>query len=199
MNNSISLETHFNEKETYGQDNEEEVYGKKIEYAFISELDMLSSLSMKAFEDLDRAIKRSDECGIWYSIHMLLFTYGGISRLLSQIIKLSEKNPNSPKVQDLKSFNEIYSKLSIKQDELMENFGKNLEGWIVDPRNNRIMDNYIFERSAVPSMDVTQMLRHFDPETYELTFRNKTYDLKQDQQEVQKIKQNVEDLYMKNI
>ncbi len=170
-------------------------YRTKLKKVLIYELDMMSTLSMNAFNALEQSIKKGDEDQIWYHIHMLLFTYSSISELLQQMEIMAGHILETQEVQYL---NDNKYGFRINKDELFDHFGRNLEDWIID-LDGSIIENHIFEKKSIPSLDVTQMLRHFDPETYELTFRDEIYNLKEDQKIVMNIKQKVEDIYSKNL
>lgn len=170
-------------------------YRTKLKKVLIYELDMMSTLSMNAFNALEQSIKKGDEDQIWYHIHMLLFTYSSISELLQQMEIMAG---HILETQEFQYLNDNKYGFSINKDELFDHFGRNLEDWIID-LDGSIIENHIFEKKSIPSLDVTQMLRHFDPETYELTFRDEIYNLKEDQKIVMNIKQKVEDIYSKNL
>ncbi|MFW6040717.1 MAG: hypothetical protein ACOC85_02660 [Thermoplasmatota archaeon] len=176
-----------------------DIKAKKLRSALIKELDLQSDLASKAFEELKESIKKGDENQIWYSIHMFLSTSGYISELLKEMEKLSDKNSDCIELDELTSLLELSKDLKIKQQELVENFGEELERWVVRPENNLVIENHIFQKKSVPNLDVKNMLRHFDPETYEMTFRDETYDLKEHQEEIKKVKENVEEIYRKNL
>ncbi len=176
--------------------NEEgDTYKIKMKRALIYELDMMSTLSRRAFKALEISIKKGDEDRIWYHIHMLLFTYSSISELLQQIERLSKEIIKTKEFKHLFGSN---SGFNIDKDELFDHFGRNLEDWIMNIEGH-IIENYIFEKRSVPNLDVKQMLRHFDPNTFELTFRDKTYNLKGEQKRVMHITQNLEEIYRKNL
>lgn len=197
MNNSGSIMS--KEKVFIQEEGETNIQLRKLKSALISELEFQSNLALNAFEDLDQAIKRSDENKVWYSIHMFLFTSRCISGLLDQIKKLSKDNPNSLKTEDLSLLLEISSDLQIKKGELFEHFGERLEEWVLDSSYNRIIENHMFQKKSFPNLEIRQLLRHFDPETYEVTFRDNTYNLKEQREEIKEVKENIEEIYRNSL
>lgn len=172
---------------------------KKLKSALIIELDFQSNLASMAFDELEGAVEDSDELKIWYSVHMFLSTYECISNLLEEIRVLSEKYPDILNTEDLKSLSDISTDVDLKKKEVSNNFGMDLEKWIFEPENDRIIENHIFPEKSVPDLSTDKILRHFDPDTYQMTIRDNTYDLKQHHQVVQEIKDNIEQVYKENL
>ena len=172
---------------------------KKLKSVLISELDLQSKLASEAYKELETALEEGDELKIWYSAQMFLFTSEKISDLLDKIKELSEKNCDDLETRDLKALSKMYSDLMmIKPNDLSENFGEKLKEWTLDPNNDRIIENHIFKKKSIPNLSVAHLLRHFDPETYELSLRNKTYDIKRQYGLIQNIKKSIEDIYREN-
>lgn len=171
-------------------------HAKDLRFALITELDMLSRLSIKAFDDLEQAIELGDETRIWYSIYMMLYTHEHIRELLEEIKKLSEEDPMM--MDELSTLLDYDSGLSTEKNALREHFGKGIEEWILGTDSERTIENYIFVKESLPSMHAKGMLRHFDPETYEFIFRDNVYDLKNEHEKIKKIKEEIDRIYIKN-
>ncbi len=173
-------------------------YFKKLKAALISELDFQLDLASRAFRELEKNIEENDELKTWYSAHMFLFTSRCIWDLLEKIKKLLEEHSDYIESEDLKSLSKIFPYLEFRNSDANENHAEELERWVLDPENDRIIENHIYRKKSGIAIDVKQVLRHFDPETYEMTFKDKTYDLKEQHEEIQEIKQYVEDIYKEN-
>jgi len=173
-------------------------YLKKLKSALISELDLQAKFASLAFNELETALEEGDELKIWYSLQMFLFTSERISSLLEKIKELSEKNPNELETKDLNSLSKIYPDMVIKQNDFSGQFGEKLKKWVLDPNDDNIIENHIFNKKSIPNLSVDHLLRHFDPENYELSLRNKTYDIKRQYGLMQDIKESIEEIYREN-
>ncbi len=168
----------------------------KLRSALILELDMVTNNFIEAFDNLKVAIVKSDESDIWYSLSMLIYTREHILELLDQIKKLIENSQDNIEVSGLEMLLGDYSE--INKNKLRKNLGRGLREWFENTEKDPILENNVFERSSIPNLDVKQMIRHFDPETYELTFFENTYDLKKFHDVVKDIKRNIDEIYREN-
>lgn len=179
---------------------QEEGYQKiiKLKSALISELDILSDLFIKAFNDLEIACERNEEIKIWYSVDMLVSTEKNITELLEQLNEIFENNPDLTPTDGIKSLLDIYIQSDMKKNKRIDHLGENLKEWIENLESDNIIENHIFEKRSIPNFDVKQVLRHFDPETYEFTYIDKTYDIKKAHEEILKIKDSLDEIFREN-
>jgi len=195
---NINIESKQKEDNLIGNELDRKTNLNKLKSALISELDFQIDLASRAFDDLEDAIEESDEVKVWYFVHIFLFTSERISELLEKSKELCELYEDSIELQELKSLLEMSSDQKMRRNGLIENFADELEEGVLDPNNLLVMENHIFQKHEFPDLDLTQMFRHFDPETYEMSLRGKTYDLREYHDEVQKMKQNLEEIYREN-
>ena len=187
----IGEEFSINDNDIYKNQN-------KLKSALILELEMLTNNFIEAFDDLRYALTKDDESKIWYSLSMLTYTRKHIWQLLELIKTLFENEVDDTEIVELEYLLEEYSDIDTDEDELEGNFGKELKKWLENTDKNPILENNIFEKKSLPDLDVNQMIRHFDPDTYELTIFEETIDLKRFHGIVKDIKKDIDEIYREN-
>ncbi|MFW5927993.1 MAG: hypothetical protein ACOCSL_02230 [Thermoplasmatota archaeon] len=118
--------------------------------------------------------------------------------LLDQIKYLIEDEQYNTEIMNLKLLLESYSESDINKNGLRKNFGRYVKEWFENTDKEPILEHNVFEKSSIPNLDVSQMIRHFDPETFELTFLEETYDLKKFEDLVIDINKSIDEIYREN-
>lgn len=171
---------------------------ERLKSALILELEMLTNNFIEAFDGLKIAVEKSDECKIWYSLSMLIYSRENILQVLDQMKSLFDDKRDDVEIGDLRDLLGKYTDKGIKEDEMIGDFGKQIRNWVERSEKDLILEYNVFEKTSIPNLDVRQMIKHFDPETFELTIFDKKFELEKLNEMVKDINENIDDIYRKN-
>ncbi|GEM_PF-3509166 len=162
--------------------------------AIIKEMELQCDLALKGFEELERSLKEHDEEKIWYSIHSFFSAAARISELLKLGEKTMEKHGYSDDLKELISVPNVSYLSHSKLESTFSSFGEDLKKWAIKPERTHIGERNVIAKGCVSGMEEENMLRHFDPESYEFTVRGKTYELKRYHEIILEVKDVIENL-----
>ncbi|MEF8874950.1 MAG: hypothetical protein V5A88_09840 [Candidatus Thermoplasmatota archaeon] len=171
---------------------------RNLNSAIIKEMELQCDLALKGFDELEKALSECDDEKVWYSIHSFFSSAARISELLKLGEKAIEKNRENDDLRKLMKISNSSLLSNPKWGRAIGDFGEKLEEWATKTDRTHIGEKNVIPKGCVSEMDEEDMLRHFDPETYEFTLRGETYDLKKCQEKISEVKDVIEDLARKS-
>jgi len=143
---------------------------------FREEVHLQSTFAIIAAEDLAGAITAQLSDRIWYSIQAFLVAAANVSKLLwpsrasqMQVLRrelrrrLAVANPSALEPRSLR--------------DTFEHFDGRLEEWASISNRHNFVDRFVGQLSAIAGLEADDFMRHFDPDTAEISFRQETFRL----------------------
>jgi hypothetical protein len=151
-----------------------------------------------AFQDLEQAIQ-SETLSIervWFSVQALLIAAANVSKTLYSPPKQNNKgfagiNDNGSKKKELAEIKKaLRENLGVAENSILiskevtgirnafEHFDERLYSWATLSKRHNIVDSCIGDISIFEGIDPNDYLRNLNPNTWELTFQGKVYNLK---------------------
>lgn len=165
---------------------------KSLQSALLREMELQCDLALTSYEELEESMEEFENDKLWHSIHAFLDTTSKISELVA-LCEKAINDQGSGEVLRRVVDNSKESKLS---DPALKRFSisyrDRLEEWA--KQTEKVVEKNVIEKGCISGIDEKDMLRHFDPETYDLTIRGQSYNLKSYYQEISKIKDKIDDV-----
>lgn len=151
-----------------------------------------------AFQDLEQAIQPENLSRerIWFSVQALLVAAANVSKTLYSPPKQSKKgfaeiSDNAPKGKELAEIKKaLRENLGVAENSILiskevtgirnvfEHFDERLYTWATLSKRHNMVDSCIGDMSSIEGIDPNDYLRNLNPNTWELTFQGKAYNLK---------------------
>ncbi|MFW6144155.1 MAG: hypothetical protein ACOC55_01105 [Candidatus Natronoplasma sp.] len=169
---------------------------EKLKKAVMMEIEHTTNIACRAFEEMEEAVEMADNEKIWFSVHSFLSAVYQLSKLVRSG---RERLMEGDGLEYLGSLlDEDYSFLKTESKGVFDDFRSNFEDWVLDEERTQILEKNVIPKGLVFGMNEEDMLRHLDPETYELTMRGETYDLLEYQKDILQMKKKMDHLVEKS-
>ncbi len=165
---------------------------KGIHSVLLREMELQCDLALTSYEELEESIKGFENDKLWHSIHAFLDTTSKISELVALCKKAINDHGGGEELRMIldSTRNSKLSDPALKRFSI--SYRDRLEEWA--KQTEKIVEKNVIEKGCISGIDEKDMLRHFDPETYELTIRGQSYDLKGYYQEISVMKDKINDV-----
>ncbi len=132
--------------------------------------------ALMAEEDLEQSLRTDDMDRTWYSAQAVLVAAGNISKILWPVDSLlPERGPELRATLDVGDKSPLQPRAFRNH---FEHFDSRIEQWASSSERHNFADWIIGPSSAFVGLDPGDILRLFDPGTWEFTFRGDKYALR---------------------
>lgn len=146
---------------------------------FLMELERQCRFAEMAFDDLNKSLRDTDpgQERFWFSIQSFLIATANISKILF---------PSDKSDRNLRTAEELRKRLSISDTSPIkpkrfrshfEHYDERIEDWSKNSKSHSIVDTNIAPKNAIQVGDTYAYMRNFDPQKFELTFRDEEYEI----------------------
>lgn len=155
---------------------------------YLSELSDQCHHSLLSMAYLRFALSTANTDLVFYSAHAFLSHVGNISKLLWPDIKTKRSMPKTYKRdKELKLLLNIPENSPLK-DRLFRNhyehFDSRIDEWVFSSEHHNFIQKFVGPLTGIGGINTGDIMKHFDPNTFVLTFRGDIYDLRAAEKEV---------------
>ena len=150
---------------------------KQLLQIYYFEIVRQCDFALLAVQHLKMALTSNDTGSLtWYSLQNFLVAVGNLSKICWPVKKLSEKRG-----QELRKKLGVLDNVSIAPRIFrnhFEHFDERLENWAKSSKRRNFIDSNIGPQNMIVGIDTSDFLRNFDQNTWILTYRGDSYELK---------------------
>lgn len=145
---------------------------------FLMELKRQCQFAVMAYNDLTKYLTEFNLERFWFSVQSFLIATANISKILFPSEKSDRDLIVAEDIRKMLSIDDISSIKPKRFRNHFEHYDERIEEWVKKSQSHTIVDTNIAPKGFIQVGDPYAYMRNFDPQKFELNFRDEEYEIR---------------------